>query len=267
MQDPRKLAAAVLCAIAPVTSFGCDPVFTTLAADTFNELQVGYVSNRNEEDTAREFAMRFRNGPITVLTASGTCHPTVEKLAQEVFFVSVDGCGRALQTEYFVVRGQPQTGDISVVDALLPEKFFTTFAEHGPIRKQSLALKLRYFSQYYPPSAPAEVSVVAGQDGFRFAVQPSNVALPEDNLREYRVSQLIYRDLYRVRFNPDTVLHGTCGPFSKQTVRTAASQNVDLCSAQKRKDISVALKYLQAAPEVRLRDVVSRTVSATECIH
>lgn len=64
MHDPRKLAAAVLCVVAPATSFGCDPVFTVLTADAFNELQVGYVSNRNEEDTAREFAMSFRNGPI-----------------------------------------------------------------------------------------------------------------------------------------------------------------------------------------------------------
>lgn len=81
------------------------------------------------------------------------------------------------------------------------------------------------------------------------------------------MSQLIYQDLYRVRFNPDAVLHGTCGPFSKQTIRTAASQDVDLCSAQRRKDISVALKYLQSTPEVRLRDVMAGTMSATECIH
>ena len=257
----------MLIATAQTTSIGCEPVFTSLTADATNALRVGYVSNKNEQDVAREFAVRLHDGPITALSASGTCHPTVAKLAQDAFYVSVDGCGRAQQTEYFVVRGQPKTVDVTVVDALLPEKFFTTFAEQGPVNKRSLALRLRYFSQYHPPLAPSEVRMVAGPDGFQFGNQPREVELLKDDLRDYRVSRLIYQDLYRVRFNPNTVLHGTCGPFSKQTIGAAATQDVDLCSAQQRKNISEALTYLQSTPEARVRDVVSRTVSKTDCIH
>lgn len=235
-------------------------ICTTLATDPRGELHVGFLSD-GREDSSREFAIQFRKGPIRAFPFSGTCRPAVQTLAPGVFFVTVDSCGSALETEYLVIRGRSGTNDIEIVDALLPGQFFAADYQAGRVTNHAMPLRLRYIGQYEYPTMPSEIAMLASPHGFRFGTQPREVSLRDES---YRLSQLVYQDLYRIGFKQSGVAEGTCGPFSKGTLAEAAVHDVNLCG-HSRKNIYTALRYLQATPETRRPGIESRGAAAVRC--
>lgn len=256
---PLKLAGVLLCALSHV-AIAAQAVCTTLAADSTHALRVGYLSTASE-NASREFAVQFHDGPVRVLPSMGTCRPTVKTLAHGVFLVSADSCGSALETNYFVFHAPRGSNTTEIVDALLAQKFFVADYQARPRRKDEIALRLRYVSQYGPPYMPAEITVIANAQGFKFGTQ-RRYALSGDE--DNRLSRLVYQDLYRIGFQPASVVAGDCGPFQKETRAQADSLEVDLCGSG-RQHIAEALKYLQSVPQVRRRDVESRFVRGPEC--
>lgn len=240
------LTAFLLASGCQALAGGPHNICTTLATDKSGSLKVGYLSDGTEIST-QNFALQYRDGKTLEFPSSSVCYPRVRTIAQDVFLVSVENCGSAFLPEYRLVRADPITGRVRLLDYLSPDRFYAAELKEDRWAPGGLQVRLLYAAQYKYPFQPSKISMVVSPRGFQFGRQMRNAPLRD---ADYRLSQGVLQDVYDAGFEPERIGKQPCGPFSKQTRMEAARNDVDICG--KRREIAAAIRYLKAAPARRL---------------